>query len=81
MHRFGLPQSVSSRSVAQGLDRRAFFAKTLSTLEVDLFEDAKGEKHDWRKELTAALAKRQKDNGSWVNSADRWMEGDRKSVV
>ncbi len=52
------------------------FAKTLSTLDVDLFEDAKGEKHDWRKELTAALAKRQKDNGSWVNSADRWMEGD-----
>ena len=51
-------------------------AKTLATLEVDLFEDAKGEKHDWRKELTAALAKRQKENGSWVNAADRWMEGD-----
>lgn len=51
-------------------------AKTLSTLEVDLFEDAKGEKHDWRKEITEALAKRQKENGSWVNLADRWMEGD-----
>ncbi len=52
------------------------FAKTLATLEIDLFEDAKGEKHDWRQDLTAALAKRQKENGSWVNSADRWMEGD-----
>ena len=51
------------------------FAKTLSTLDVDLFEDANGEKHDRRKELTGALAKRQKDNGSWVNSADRWMLG------
>lgn len=51
-------------------------AKTLDTLEVDLFEDAKGIKHDWRREITEALAKRQKDNGSWVNAADRWMEGD-----
>ncbi len=51
-------------------------AKTLSTLEVDLFEDSKGEKHDWRKEIVEALAKRQKENGGWVNAADRWMEGD-----
>lgn len=65
-----------------GLDQQGLyyyyhtFAKSLTTLEADLFEDAKGEKHDWRKELTDALAKRQKDNGSWVNAADRWMEGD-----
>ena len=65
-----------------GLDQQGLyyyyhtFAKTLATLQVDLFEDAKGQKHDWRKELTDALAKRQKENGSWVNSADRWMEGD-----
>lgn len=65
-----------------GLDQQGLyyyyhtFARTLATLDVDLFEDAKGDKHDWRKELTEALAKRQKDNGSWVNAADRWMEGD-----
>lgn len=52
------------------------FAKTLATLDVDLFEDDKGVKHDWRKELTEALAQRQKDNGSWVNGSDRWMEAD-----
>ena len=51
-------------------------AKTLSTMDVDLFVDAKGVKHDWRKEIAEALAKRQKENGSWVNAADRWMEGD-----
>ncbi len=65
-----------------GLDQQGLyyyyhtFARTLATLEVDLFEDAKGDKHDWRRELTDALAKRQKKNGSWVNAADRWMEGD-----
>jgi squalene-hopene/tetraprenyl-beta-curcumene cyclase len=26
--------------------------------------------------LIAALAKRQKPDGSWVNENDRWMEGD-----
>lgn len=65
-----------------GLDQQGLyyyyhtFAKSLTTLDTDLFEDAQGVKHDWRKELTEALAKRQKDNGSWVNAADRWMEGD-----
>jgi squalene-hopene/tetraprenyl-beta-curcumene cyclase len=65
-----------------GLDQQGLyyyyhtFARTLTTLETDLFEDARGEKHDWRRELTDALAKRQKENGSWVNAADRWMEGD-----
>jgi squalene-hopene/tetraprenyl-beta-curcumene cyclase len=65
-----------------GLDQQGLyyyyhtFARTLATMEIDLFEDARGVKHDWRKELTDALAKRQKENGSWVNSADRWMEGD-----
>lgn len=52
------------------------FAKTLDTLNVDQFEDAEGVKHDWRKELTEQLAALQRDNGSWVNKADRWYEGD-----
>lgn len=65
-----------------GLDQQGLyyyyhtFARTLTTLDADLFEDVKGEKHDWRRELTDALAKRQKENGSWVNAADRWLEGD-----
>ncbi len=52
------------------------FAKALSVLELDLIEDSKGDKHDWRKELGANLAKLQKENGSWVNTAGRWFEGD-----
>jgi squalene-hopene/tetraprenyl-beta-curcumene cyclase len=52
------------------------FAKTLSVMKLDYLKDAKGVKHDWRKELTAQLAKQQRKNGSWVNKAPRWYEGD-----
>jgi squalene-hopene/tetraprenyl-beta-curcumene cyclase len=52
------------------------FAKTLDALGLDEIEDAKGVKHDWRRELTEELARRQQKNGSWVNTNDRWMEGD-----
>jgi squalene-hopene/tetraprenyl-beta-curcumene cyclase len=51
-------------------------AKCLDTLGVDEVVDAEGKKHDWRAEILAALAKRQKPDGSWVNEQDRWMEGD-----
>jgi squalene-hopene/tetraprenyl-beta-curcumene cyclase len=52
------------------------FARTLDVLGADEIEDAKGVKHDWRRELTEELARRQQQNGSWVNSNNRWMEGD-----
>ena len=52
------------------------FAKALDVLEIDEIEDAKGVKHDWRRELTEELARRQKDDGSWVNTNGQWMESD-----
>ncbi|MFQ5733421.1 MAG: prenyltransferase/squalene oxidase repeat-containing protein [Planctomycetaceae bacterium] len=52
------------------------FAKALAVMKIDRLKDAKGAMHDWRKELTAQLAKRQRKNGSWVNKASRWYEGD-----
>jgi squalene-hopene/tetraprenyl-beta-curcumene cyclase len=51
-------------------------AKCLDTLGVDVLVDAAGGKHDWRADITAALAKRQRPDGSWLNEQDRWMEGD-----
>jgi squalene-hopene/tetraprenyl-beta-curcumene cyclase len=51
-------------------------AKCLDVLGVDEITDAKGQKHDWRADITAALAKRQRPDGSWLNEKDRWMEGD-----
>jgi squalene-hopene/tetraprenyl-beta-curcumene cyclase len=52
------------------------FAKALSTAGATQFEDAKGIRHDWRKELAEHLQSLQKDNGSWLNAEARWMEGD-----
>jgi squalene-hopene/tetraprenyl-beta-curcumene cyclase len=50
-------------------------AKCLDLLGEDIFVDARGVKHDWRAEITQALAKRQREDGSWINETDRWMEG------
>jgi hypothetical protein len=52
------------------------FAKSLDVLGIDEIEDAQGVKHDWRRDLVEELARRQKDNGSWVNANAQWMEGD-----
>lgn len=46
------------------------FAKTMSVLGEDTFEDAKGTKHDWRKELFEALKKQQGKDGGFVNKGD-----------
>ena len=51
-------------------------AKTLDAMGVAAVTDAAGKKHDWKAELTAELAKRQKADGSWIYPTDRWMEGD-----
>jgi squalene-hopene/tetraprenyl-beta-curcumene cyclase len=57
------------------------FAKALDAMGVDQFEDGGGANHDWRKELAEHLASIQKENGSWVNAADRWYEGDPNLVT
>ncbi|MGB9689285.1 prenyltransferase/squalene oxidase repeat-containing protein [Thermogutta sp.] len=57
------------------------FAKTMDALGEPFFVDAQGRRHDWRAELFEALAKRQREDGSWVNTADRWMEGDPNLVT
>ena len=43
--------------------------------------DADGKKHDWRRDLVAELVKRQRPDGSWVNSDSRWMEGEPSLVT
>lgn len=52
------------------------FAKALTVLGQDTVTDVKGVKHDWRAELVTALKRRQKEDGSFINTAEeRWMEG------
>lgn len=57
------------------------FAKTLKTLGMNEVIDAKGKRHDWRKDLVAELAARQKKDGSWANTDPRWLEGDPNLVT
>ncbi len=57
------------------------FAKTMHLLGEPTVTDAQGVKHDWKAELTAALASRQNENGSWVNKNARFMETDPNLVT
>ncbi len=52
------------------------FARALALLGQPTLVDSAGVSHDWRADLSAALAKRQTADGAWVNPADRFMEGD-----
>ena len=57
------------------------FAKALAAVGQDTFTDAAGNKHNWRAELIAELAARQRPNGSWTNDNARWLEGDANIVT
>ncbi|MBA4066174.1 MAG: hypothetical protein C0501_21160 [Isosphaera sp.] len=74
----GMPEANSQRGLYYYYHT---FAKCMAALGEDTFTDAKGVRHDWRADLLAALAKRQKPDGSWVNENDRWMEGDPNLVT
>ncbi|MEI6504332.1 MAG: prenyltransferase/squalene oxidase repeat-containing protein [Planctomycetota bacterium] len=56
-------------------------AKALDTLGVETFTDAAGREHRWRDELSTAILSRQREDGSWVNPNERWMEGEADLVT
>ena len=51
-------------------------ARALVVAQQDVITDEDGDRHNWREELIAALATRQRPDGSWRNDADRWLEGE-----
>lgn len=51
-------------------------ARALRVAQQETITDVQGRTHDWRAELIDAILKRQREDGSWVNDADRWMEGE-----
>jgi squalene-hopene/tetraprenyl-beta-curcumene cyclase len=51
------------------------FARALDTWGEPVLVDAKGTRHDWRADLVKRLLELQRPDGSWVNGADRWQEG------
>ena len=51
------------------------FGRALAAWGEPVLTDQSGRDHPWRQELVEHLAHLQKPDGSWVNEADRWMEG------
>lgn len=51
------------------------FARALAAWGEEAVVDARGVAHPWREELARKLISLQKSDGSWVNDADRWFEG------
>jgi len=56
-------------------------SKALDTLGEETFADAVGVQHPWRSELADSLLAKQQPDGSWVNTNQRWMEGDPNLVT
>lgn len=50
------------------------FAKAMAALGQDVFEDAKGVKHPWKKELFEKLKSMQKADGTWANTNGAFFE-------
>jgi squalene-hopene/tetraprenyl-beta-curcumene cyclase len=50
------------------------FGAALTAAKVEEVVDPAGVKHPWKADLVAALASRQKPDGSWTNENGRWME-------
>lgn len=50
-------------------------ARCLLAAQQTEIETTDGATRNWRDELVAALVARQRDDGRWVNDADRWEEG------
>jgi squalene-hopene/tetraprenyl-beta-curcumene cyclase len=57
------------------------FAKALDAIGDDHVVDANGTPHDWRRELAEQLFALQHDDGSWINTSDRWLEADPNLVT
>ncbi len=51
------------------------FAKAMNAWGEEMFVDARGMPHPWRAELCERLIALQRKDGSWLNEADRWYEG------
>ena len=57
------------------------FARALDVYGARTLVDTREVVHNWRADLTKTLAAKQQADGSWVNPADRWYEGDANLVT
>lgn len=68
----GMPDSQSKQGLYYYYH---VFARAMLAWGDDEFRDSTGAARNWRVELCEKLIAGQNDNGSWVNEADRWFEG------
>lgn len=57
------------------------FAKALHQWDKPLIIDHAGQSHNWREDLISRLENLQQADGHWVNTADRWQEGNPNLVT
>jgi len=57
------------------------FAKALAAIGDEQITDGDGKSHDWRSEMATRLISTQNPDGSWINKAPRWLEGDPNLVT
>jgi len=53
------------------------FSAALQAAGINELVDGQDRAHDWRRELSEALIKRQGTDGSWSNSNQRWLENEK----
>ena len=59
---------------------RALAAYSKATGE-ETVTDARRRSHDWRTEISEAILARQQPDGTWVNTQERWYEGEQMAIV
>lgn len=57
------------------------FARALAAWGEPTITDGASRSHDWRVELCRKVISLQRPDGSWLNEADRWLEGDADYVT
>jgi squalene-hopene/tetraprenyl-beta-curcumene cyclase len=57
------------------------FARALAAWGEPVITDDRGNPHNWRIDLCRKVVSLQRPDGSWVNEADRWLEGDPNYVT
>jgi len=68
--------NMPGKSAQQGLFYYYYvFARAFVAWGQEMIEDGTGVPHEWRTELCQKLMTLQRADGSWVNEADRWYEG------
>ncbi len=51
-------------------------SRALRAAQQDTITDLEGRAHNWRQELIDAIASRQREDGRWQNTAERWLEAE-----